>query len=194
MLNPSAEPYRVADGSRVSWYRPRMLGGRTNHWGRVSLRFGEYDFRMASRDGLGTDWPLSYEDISPYYDRVERLIGVYGAAEGILNSPDSPPGVLLQPPPPRACEELFKIACENELGIPVVPAHLAILTKPLGDRQQCLYATPCGRGCSVGANFQSHSVLLRPAIASGRLQIITNAMAFHVELGPDGTANSVFIC
>jgi choline dehydrogenase-like flavoprotein len=189
--DPAAEPYRVADGSRVSWYRPRMLGGRTNHWGRVSLRFGEYDFRMASLDGLGTDWPLSYEDISPYYDRVERLIGVYGAAEGILNSPDSPHGVLLQPPPPRACEELFRIACENELGIPVVPAHLAILTRPLGDRQQCLYATPCGRGCSVGANFQSPSVLLRPAMATGRLKILTDSMAFHIELGPTGTADSV---
>src|SRR3984885_9611949 len=92
--NINGEPYTVAGGTQYQWWRARMLGGRTNHWGRCSYRYGPYDFRSYSLDGLGFDWPLTYENLAPYYDRVESLIGVFGAAEGIENSPDSPPGIL----------------------------------------------------------------------------------------------------
>jgi len=81
-----------------TWWRARMMGGRTNHWGRISLRNGPYNFKGRSRDGLGFDWPVTYDEIKPYYDKVEMLIGVYGSNEGMENTPDSPPGVL-QPPP-----------------------------------------------------------------------------------------------
>jgi choline dehydrogenase-like flavoprotein len=91
------EPYTVAEGSAFRWWRARMLGGRTNHWGRMSLRFGPDDFRGQSLDGLGADWPFGYDELAPWYDKVERLIGVFGAAEGIANSPDSPEGILLPP-------------------------------------------------------------------------------------------------
>ena len=80
------------------WWRPRMLGGRTNHWGRISLRNGQYDFKPRSRDGLGFDWPINYEDLEPYYTKVEMLIGVYGTNEGLENTPSSPDGVLLPAP------------------------------------------------------------------------------------------------
>ncbi|MGO4781803.1 GMC family oxidoreductase, partial [Lysobacter sp. 2RAB21] len=79
----------------------RMLGGRTNHWGRISLRNGPYDFKPHSRDGLGFDWPIDYADVAPYYDKVEMLIGVYGDNDGLENTPNSPAGVLLPPPKPR---------------------------------------------------------------------------------------------
>jgi choline dehydrogenase-like flavoprotein len=65
------------------WWRARMLGGRTNHWGRVSLRMGPLDFKPHSTDGLGFDWPISYEDVAPYYDRTEQIVGVFGTKEGI---------------------------------------------------------------------------------------------------------------
>src|SRR5467141_1719305 len=110
------------------WWRARMLGGRTNHWGRIALRMGPYDFKPRSRDGLGIDWPFNYEDLAPYYDKVEALIGVYGTNEGLENTPDSSPGVLLTPPKPRAYELLIKKACDR-LKIPVIPAHLAILSQ-----------------------------------------------------------------
>jgi choline dehydrogenase-like flavoprotein len=76
----AGEPYTNKPGTEGAfwWWRARMLGGRTNHWGRISLRFGPHDFRCASRDGLGVDWPMSYDDMHPWYDRVEKLIGVYG--------------------------------------------------------------------------------------------------------------------
>ena len=208
------EPYSSADGTDFRWWRARMLGGRTNHWGRISLRMGEYDFKPYSRDGLGFDWPLSYEDVVPYYDKTEALIGVYGSNEGLENTPNSSPGVLLPPPAPRATELLAEHHC-RDLNIPVIPAHLAILSQRLDasrvsrelwpnnamarrvteesmrSRAACFFATPCGRGCSIKANFQSPTVLLPPALATGNLDIITDAMVREVTLNARGRATGV---
>ena len=82
------EPYTTGPDSRFDWFRTRMLGGRTNHWGRISLRFGPDDFRRRSLDGLGDDWPIGYDDLKPYYDRVDDLVGVFGTVEGLHNEPD----------------------------------------------------------------------------------------------------------
>src|SRR5437016_3980350 len=80
--NIEGEPFTTAAGSQgFSWWRARMLGGRTNHWGRISLRFGPDDFRGKSVDGLGFDWPISYDDVKPYYDKVDEFIGIYGTNE-----------------------------------------------------------------------------------------------------------------
>lgn len=172
------------------WWRARMLGGRTNHWGRISLRMGPYDFKPKARDGLGLDWPFGYEELAPYYDKTEALIGVYGSNEGLENTPDSSPGVLQPPPKPRAYELMTKKACAG-LGIPVIPSHLAILTKPLNGRAACFYATECGRGCSIKANYQSTTVHLPPAIETGNLDIITDAMVREVTIDKAGKATGV---
>ncbi|HEY2342353.1 MAG TPA: GMC family oxidoreductase [Chthoniobacteraceae bacterium] len=172
------------------WWRPRMLGGRTNHWGRIALRMGPYDFKPKTRDGLGIDWPISYEDLAPWYDQTEALIGVFGSNEGLENTPDSSPGILQPPPKPRGYELLMRKA-GAKLGIPFVPSHQAILTKPLNGRAACLYATNCGRGCAIGANFQSTTVLLPPAIETGNLDIITDAMVREVTIDKAGKATGV---
>lgn len=209
------EPYSSADGADFMWWRARMLGGRTNHWGRISLRMGEYDYKPYSRDGLGFDWPMTYDDVAPYYDKTEMLIGVYGSNEGLENTPNSSPGVLQPPPAPRATELLTRKVCGEQLDIPVIPAHLAIMTQrqdadrlsrelwpnnPLAQRvtaesmrsrAACFYATPCGRGCSIKANFQSPTVLLPPALATGNLDIITDAMVREVTVDARGRANGV---
>jgi choline dehydrogenase-like flavoprotein len=185
------EPYVVAEGSRFKWWRARMLGGRTNHWGRLSFRFGPHDFKGHSADGLGVDWPVSYDEMAPWYDRVERLIGVFGDAEGIENSPDSPPGILQPPPKPRAYEAWMQMAMGRLNGIRVVPAHAAVLTQPLGDRPACFYATDCLRGCAIRANFQSTTVLIPPSRATGRLTVRTGAMVFKVLLDGSGRAAGV---
>src|SRR6201988_1005631 len=130
------EPYVSAsegDTGRFEWWRARMLGGRTNHWGRISLRNGPYDFKPPGRDGLGFDWPIAYEDLAPYYDRVELLIGVYGSNEGLENTPDSPPGCLLPPPAPLVSDLLLAQRAKR-LGIPAIPGHKAVLTRPLDHR------------------------------------------------------------
>ncbi|MEZ0241891.1 MAG: GMC family oxidoreductase N-terminal domain-containing protein, partial [Sphingomonas sp.] len=186
------EPYTIAEGSEpFTWWRPRMLGGRTNHWARVSLRFGPYDFKPYSRDGLGVDWPVTYDEISPWYDAVERLIGVVGGpAQGLENTPDSPPGCLQPVPPPKAYERLVSRAFAS-MGIPTAPVRAAILTQPIGDRKACIYATACYRGCSIKANFQTPTVLLPPALATGKLTVRTDAMVHTVELNAQGKASGV---
>jgi choline dehydrogenase-like flavoprotein len=181
------EPYTVASGSRFRWFRGRMLGGRTNHWGRISLRFGPWDFKARSRDGLGDDWPISYADLAPYYDRLDRMVGIFGTNEGIENEPD---GVFLPPPKPRCYELVIQKACEG-LGIPMIPSRLSILTRPLGERPACHYCGQCGRGCSTHSNFSSPSVLLPPAVATGRLKIVTGAMAREVTTDAEGLATGV---
>jgi choline dehydrogenase-like flavoprotein len=211
------EPYTstfAKPNEAFKWWRPRMMGGRTNHWGRISLRNGPYDFKPRSRDGLGFDWPISYEDLEPYYTKVELLIGVYGSNEGLENTPDSPEGVLLPAPKGRAAELLAQKHGKT-LGIPVVPIHRAVLTKvqdhetvparlhPGDERAQrlvaanmktrlaCWWATACGRGCSIKATYQSTTVHLPPALASGNLDIISNAHARQVEVDKDGKARGV---
>ncbi len=181
------EPYTRAPGTQFSWWRARMLGGRTNHWGRISLRFGPDDFRGKSLDGLGDDWPISYEDVKPYYDNVDRLIGLYGSNEGLRNHPD---GIFMPPPKPR-CHELLVKKASDKLNITCIPARLSIITKPLNGRQACHYCGQCNRGCQVKANFSSPDVLIAPALATGRLTLITNAMAREVTVGSDGLATGV---
>jgi choline dehydrogenase-like flavoprotein len=211
------EPYVRASedaAGRFEWWRARMLGGRTNHWGRISLRNGPYDFKPHSRDGLGFDWPIGYEDMAPYYDKVELLIGVYGSNEGLENTPNSSPGCLL-PPPKRLVSDYLVQQRAKRLGIPAIPGHRAVLTQPLDyknsparlhpgnakaqkilaedmrKRSTCLWATPCGTGCSVRANYQSTTVHLPPALKTDNLDITTDAMVYEITMGRDGRANGV---
>ncbi len=181
------EPYTTAPGERFAWWRARMLGGRTNHWGRISLRFGPDDFRRGDLDGLSPNWPITYDDVKPWYDRVDRLIGIFGSAEGLPNEPD---GIFLPPPRPRCHELWVKNACDR-MGITCIPARLSILTRPLNGRAACHYCGQCNRGCVTNSNFSTPGVLLPPALATGRLEIRTNAMAREVTLRADGRADGV---
>jgi choline dehydrogenase-like flavoprotein len=211
------EPYSSASADpdqRFWWWRARMLGGRTNHWGRISLRNGAYDFKPHSRDGLGFDWPIDYGDVAPYYDKVEMLIGVYGDNDGMENTPNSSPGCLLPPPKPRAGELLIRQRAKK-LGVPIIAAHRAVLTQQLDhkrlpkllhpgneraqqilaehmrSRAACFWATDCGRGCSIRATYQSTTVHLPPAMSTGNLDIVTQAMVREVELDKRGLASGV---
>lgn len=211
------EPYTQASDKpeeQFWWWRARMLGGRTNHWGRISLRNGPYDFKPRSRDGQGFDWPVTYDDVADYYTKVEMLIGVFGTNEGLENTPNSPDGVLLPAPKGRVGELMIQKYAKG-LGIPVIPIHRAVLTKPLDAdsipaklhpgnvraqkivadsmraRAACFWATSCGRGCSTKANYQSTTVHLPPAMATGNLDIIANAHAREVLVDDKGRATGV---
>jgi choline dehydrogenase-like flavoprotein len=181
------EPYTNAPGSDWMWWRARMLGGRTNHYGRISLRMGPYDFKPYSRDGKGFDWPITYDDLAPYYDKAEELIGVFGSHEGLENTPD---GKFQPPPAPRAYEKLIK-ASSDKLNIPCIPSRLAILTRPVHGRPSCHYCAQCGRSCGVNANFNSPGVHIFPAMKTGNLELRNNAMVREVLVGPDGLARGV---
>ena len=182
------EPYTQAEGTHWDWWRARMVGGRTNHWGRISLRFGPKDFKRKSIDGLGDDWPIGYEDVKPYYDRIDKLLGVFGSNEGLENDPD---GFFLPPPKPRLHELMIKKSAVAA-GVPVIPARLSILTKKINDqRGSCFYCSQCNRGCTVHADFSSSSVLVNPAMATGKVDLYTNAMAREVMTDNEGKATGV---
>ena len=185
--NIPGEPYTRADGSQFDWFRSRMVGGRTNHWGRISLRFGPDDFQRKSIDGLGDDWPITYADVKPYYDKIDRFIGIFGTNEGFRNEPDG----IFQPPPAPRCYELLIQQSAKRLKIPCVPARMSIITRPTNGRPACHYCGECARGCAVHSNFSSPSVLLPPAMKTGRLTLVTNAMAREVTVDDRGLANGV---
>jgi choline dehydrogenase-like flavoprotein len=181
------EPYTTAGGDQFFWFRSRMLGGRTNHWGRISLRYGPDDFRRKTLDGLGDDWPITYDDLKPYYDKVDTLVGVFGSAEGLPNEPDG----LFQPAPRPRCYELLIKQAADRLKITCIASRLSILTQPLNGRPACHYCGQCGRGCASHANFSTPSVLLPPALATKRLTILTGAMAREVTVDASGLADGV---
>ena len=181
------EPYVSAYGTDFQWFRSRIVGGRTNHWGRIALRFAPVDFRSKTRDGFGDDWPIAYEDLAPYYDKVESYIGVFGTQENVSSAPN---GVFLPPPKPRCHEYLVKAACDK-LNIACIPSRLAILTKAHNGRMPCHYCGQCGRGCTTASNFSSSQVLLPPAMATGKLTLITGAMAREIVIGKTGKAEAV---
>ena len=187
------EPYVRAsekDAGRFEWWRARMLGGRTNHWGRISLRNGPYDFKPHSRDGLGFDWPIGYEDVAPYYDKVELLIGVYGSNEGLENTPNSSPGCLLPPPKPLV-SDLPGCATREAPGhtghtrpsrgaYPPLdfkrsPARLhpgnataqKILAEDMRSRTPCLWATPCGTAAPSAPTISRPRCICRPRSRRG---------------------------
>jgi len=181
------EPYTVAEGSKFQWFRSRIVGGRTNHYGRISLRYADYDLKPYTRDGIGTDWPISYDDIAPYYDKVERFIGVTGSKEGLRSAPD---GIFQPCPPPRVHEVLIKKAADK-LGIPCVPNRLAVITRPTNGRAACHYCGQCGRGCISASNYSSAQVQVFPAMKTGRVNLITNAMARELITDQEGKVTAV---
>src|SRR5436309_7840327 len=181
------EPYTSAPGSRFRWFRSRIVGGRTNHWGRIALRFAPIDFKSRSTDGMGDDWPITYDELGPYYDKVESYIGVFGSKENIPSAPD---GIFLPPPKPRCTDLLVKKGCDK-ISIPCVPSRLAIITRPVNGRAACHYCGQCGRGCTTASNFSSSQVLIPPALATGRLTLMTNAMLREILVNKEGKANAV---
>ena len=181
------EPYTRAAGTQFDWWRARMLGGRTNHWGRISLRFGPDDFQRRNLDGLGDNWPITYADVAPYYDRVDRLVGVFGSKEGLHNHPDS---IFLPPPTPRCWELMVKQAADR-LRITCIPSRLSILTESIHGRAACHHCGQCNRGCKTNSNFSSTGVLIPPAMATGKLTLVTNAMAREVTTDARGLATGV---
>ena len=182
------EPYTMKGDTDFMWWRGRMLGGRTNHWGRISLRFGPLDFKRRDSDGLGDNWPIGYEDVKPYYDKVDKLIGVYGSNEGLYNDPD---GFFLPAPKPRL-HELYYIDGADKLGVPVIPARKSILTKRINQqRGVCFYCGQCSRACGIHADFSSGTVLIHPALQGGQVDLYTNAMVREVTTGAEGLATGV---
>ncbi len=176
--NDLEEPYTTANNMPFSWQgRLRVTGGRTNVWGRVSLRLSDLDLKAGSFDGYGEDWPLSYADIAPYYDLVEGYVGVAGLAEGLEHLPDG----NFQPHMGLTCAEVqFRNRVKEKLGWTVTPTRTANLTKPINGRAACHYCGPCDRGCVTHSYFNSAFTTVADALKTGNCTHIPNAMAYKV--------------
>ncbi len=183
------EPYTRKNGTKFDWFRSRMLGGRTNHWGRISLRFSERDFKHKDVDGLGDNWPIGYDDVKPYYDKVDKLIGVFGSKENLPNEPD---GFFLPAPKPRL-HELFYIKGARKSNITVIPSRMSMVTKKINkDRGVCFYCGQCSRACQVYADFSAGSCLIFPAQKNGgQIDLFVNSMVREVTTNAEGKATGV---
>jgi choline dehydrogenase-like flavoprotein len=183
--NDLEEPYTTPEGKPFSWQgRLRIVGGRTNVWGRQSYRLSELDFRAASFDGYGEDWPLGYDDLAPYYDRVDEYVGITGMNEGVYELPDG----KFQPPMGMNCAEVrLRTRVKDKLGWTVTMGRAANLTRPINGRAACHYCGPCELGCMTKSYFNSAFTTVADAIATGRCTLITNAMVYKVLM--DGERN-----
>jgi choline dehydrogenase-like flavoprotein len=176
--------------SAISVDRIRVLGGRSVHWNAVCLRFSADDFREKSVGGIEEDWPISYDDLAPYYAYVERTIGVCGTREGLAVLPD---GEFSGPPPPLRCaEQIASVAC-RQVGLRLIPTRKALQVGRGGPRMPCHYCGRCMDGCDVGAIFTTPNTLLPRALATGRLTLRTNALVRQLLVGADGLVRAASI-
>jgi choline dehydrogenase-like flavoprotein len=177
-VNDVDEPYSTPPGQPFPWVgRMRIVGGRTHVWGRQSYRYSDLDFRSASRDGFGIDWPLAYADLAPYYDQVERYVGITGINEGIPQLPDQ----QLQPPMGFSCVEAHvRESVGSRLGRTVTQGRTANLTQSINGRPACHMCGPCERGCATFSYFNAAYTTMLDAEKTGRCRIITHAMAAEV--------------
>ncbi len=178
-VNDLENPYSTPPDKPFTWQRLRVLGGRSLVWGRQSYRMSDNDFKAASRDGYGDDWPISYADLAPYYDIVEKYVGITGAAEGNEMLPD---GQFL-PPMKMSCGEiLLRERVKAKFGYTVTIGRAAVLTQVHNGRAACHYCGPCERGCSTFSYFSSPFTTVKDAVKSGNCTLITNAVVSHVDM------------
>lgn len=183
-VNDYESPYTTEPGKPFNWFRARILGGRSLVWGRQSYRLSDLDFKAASHDGFGEDWPLSYEELAPWYDKAERFAGISGAPEGVPQLPDG----QFQPPMPMSCGELLlRRTAKAKFGRTITIGRTANLTAPLNGRPACHYCGPCERGCTTHSYFNSPTTTIAAAQATGRLTLFTDAVVSQVTMDSAAT-------
>jgi glucoside 3-dehydrogenase (cytochrome c) catalytic subunit len=180
-------------GTNYAWVRARCLGGKTNIWGRLALRLSDFDFKAASRDGYGEDWPIEYKDIEKYYDRVDLLLGISGVKENLRHLPDS----IFQRPIRLNDPEVHLRNTLAKMGRTLTPYRAGVTTDGVKNkyRIRCYGRGACNRragGCDIHAAFDSPTGLIFPAFDTGNLTIRTNATVSEVLVDTDtGKARGV---
>jgi choline dehydrogenase-like flavoprotein len=187
MIDDRDNPYTTSPDKPFRWIRSRVLGGRTLHWSRASDRMSDLEFKAASRDGYGENWPISYADIAPYYDRVEQFIGVSAAPASLPQFPD---GRFLPPMPLNCAETIFQTAC-GKIGFPATPRRVAQLTRMLHNRPPCHYCGNCVNGCDVGAMFNTVASTLPPALKTGNVTVLCDSVVSHVLMNDENRARGI---
>jgi choline dehydrogenase-like flavoprotein len=171
-------PYTTPDDKPFWWIRGRQVGGRSITWGRQSYRLSDFDFKAAERDGYGEPWPISYDDLKPYYEQVEDFVGISGSSENLPQLPDS----KFLPPMAMTCgERMLKKAVESKFSRRnVIIGRAAILTKPHQGRAACHWCGHCDRGCSTHSYYSSPGSTLPAAAKTGRMTLRPNAVVREI--------------
>jgi choline dehydrogenase-like flavoprotein len=187
-VNDLEHPYTFPADKPFLWIRGRQVGGKTFCWARESYRYSDNEFKAASRDGYGEDWPISYKELEPYYDRVESFIGVSGSREGLPQLPD---GRFLPPMNLSCGGMLAKLVIERKFGWRVMPDRVANLTVPHRGRPACHYCDQCQRGCFTASYFNSPSVTLPAAARTGKFTLVSDAIVSYLLMDRSGRAEGV---
>jgi choline dehydrogenase-like flavoprotein len=191
VVNEKENPYT---GTPYAWVRSRCVGGKSNIWGRLALRLSDYDFKAASRDGYGQDWPISYKDIEPYYDKVDLYLGISGVKENLPQLPDS----IFQRPTKLNFAEVKLRESLGKMGRVLTPYRAGVTTEGVKHnkyRSRCFGRGACSRrsgGCDIHAAFDSPSGLIAPAMDTGNLTLRPNSVVSEVLVDKDsGKARGV---
>src|SRR5882762_2504533 len=190
LVDEKDNPYT---GTKYAWVRARLLGGKTNIWGRLALRLSDYDFKGKTHDGYGEDWPISYADVAPYYDKVDTYLGISGHNENLPHLPDS----LFQRPNKLTAAEVLLRESLAKMGRVLTPYRAGVTTDGVKNkyRSRCFGRGACERrtgGCDIHAAFDSPTGLIYPALDTGNLTLRTNSTAYEITVDPDsGKARGV---
>jgi choline dehydrogenase-like flavoprotein len=188
-VDDTEHPYTFPPDKPFMWIRGRQVGGKTFCWARESYRYSDYEFRAASRDGYEENWPFTYAELEPFYDRVESYIGVSGSREGLPQMPD---GKFLPPMNLSCGEVLAKAVIEKQFGWRVMSDRVANLTVPHNGRPACHYCDQCQRGCHTASYFNSPSVTLPAAARTGKFTLLSDAVVSHIVMNREGKAQGVY--
>jgi choline dehydrogenase-like flavoprotein len=181
-VDPFKDPYGRAPGTDFHWTRIHAVGGRTNTWGRVALRFSEWDFKPKSmQDGYGEDWPIAYADVAPYYDKAETLMGVFGTRENLAVLPD---GSFHAPTPAFRCGEHALVAGGKKIDVPVIPIRRAMLLNSVKGRAACHYCGNCDAGCGTSSRFNTLDAIIPFLIGKKNFTLRTGSAVHRVLLDP----------
>ncbi len=167
--------------------RSRGVGGKTQTWNAVAWRQSHRDFKGRSIDGAGEDWPIDYADLAPYYDAIEREVGVCGNLDGLEDLPD---GIFL-PPVPMKCSDTIVQRGAGKLGVKVIHVRKATRSTPSATRPACHFCGNCMAGCDVVAKYNSADVHIVPAMKTGRLQVFSDSIAREVPLSDENKVTGV---
>ncbi|MBK5293299.1 MAG: GMC family oxidoreductase [Acidobacteriia bacterium] len=167
--------------------RSRGLGGKTLTWNAVAWRYSQRDFKGRSFEGAGEDWPFEYKDLAPYYEKIEREVGVCGNLDGLEDLPDG----VFQPPVPMKCTDIAVRNGAAKLGVKVIHVRKATLSRAAHGRPACHFCGNCMAGCDVVAKYNSADVHLAPALKTGKLTMFTDSVAREVVVSNENRVTGV---
>ena len=167
--------------------RSRGIGGKSLTWNAVAWRMSQRDFKGKSFEGAGEDWPIDYSDLAPYYDRIEREVGVCGNLDGLKDLPDG----IFMPAVPMKCSDKIVLKGAAKLGIKIIHVRKSTLSRAKFGRPACHFCGNCMAGCDVAAKYNSYDAHMLPAMKTGKLELFPNSIVREVTVSNENKVTGV---